>query len=94
MSPAITDSFIVGCIVLVVAVAGFFGREWFTGLKSSVDSLNISINSLTNTISSFGTTQAVHAERIEQHNEAIKELWGLACQNPECPFRGDRRRSG
>lgn len=92
MSPAMIDAFIAATIGIVVLVAGFFASQWATGLKSSVDILSATIAKLNETFSGIQTKQAVHEEKLGQHHDDIKELFGMACTNPECQFRrrGDR----
>ena len=91
LPPSLMNAFVAGCIALLVLVAGFFGSQWFKGLKASVDTLSTTIGKLNETFSSIKEKQAVHEERIDQHREELDELWKHTCQNPDCPYRGDRR---
>jgi hypothetical protein len=88
MSPAMVDTFVCACVFLLVCVVGFFGARWVR----STDKLGDAVGALNTTIVGIDKTQAIQAEHISQHREELDELWRRTCQNPDCPYRGDRRK--
>lgn len=94
MSPALVTTFVCACIALLALVAGTFAKAWFQGLKASIDTLVKAIGDLNKTITSVDKLQGLHALRLDQHDEELDALRKSTCHNPDCPYRGERRRKG
>lgn len=89
MTPDLIQAFVVGCITLMVGGFVFFAKRWI----DSVDGLKTAITTLNGTLTAVSNTQTLHGERLEQHRGEIDELWRTACQNENCPYHTERRRS-
>lgn len=100
MSPSIVNSFIIGCVVLLVGVSGTLINSWMRGVKESNDKLTNAIDKLTNLITNIEKNQELHEYRIDQAEADIRALKADShvfgrraadvCRHPDCPIPSDQ----
>jgi hypothetical protein len=94
VDPISVRTFIDATLAVVVVVTGYLGKNWFASMKSSVDSLATSVNTLSVTLFNADKTMALHGQRLDQHDDQIGELKTKVCPYPECPLRDRLARQG
>lgn len=100
MDSATVNSFIIGCIVLLVGLTGFLGKNWFTDQRKTSEKLANAIDRLTEFIDRVEKVQDHHGFRIDQIEKDLTMMaqkgYGRRaqdrCDAPECPFRDEMPR--
>lgn len=98
MDSTTVNSFIIGCIVLLVGLTGFLGKNWFTDQKKTTEKLANAIDRLTEFIDRVEKVQDEHGFRLGQIE---KDMTAMAqkgygrraqdvCDLDACPFREER----
>jgi len=74
--------------IAVLPLTVWLAKSWVDGLKASIDSLRVGMDMLTNTLVLTNAKQLVHAERLDQHDKKLDDIYdGGACLNDHCPLR-------
>jgi hypothetical protein len=94
---SVVNSFIIGCVLLLVGLVGFLGKNWFSDQKKSNEKLADTLDRLIDLIDRVERVQDLHSWKIEQIEKDIAMLAaGVGrrkadvCASPDCPFEDTR----
>jgi len=95
MDHSMLNSFVVGCIALLVVAVGFLSKNWMRDVQRSNEKLANAIERLTNLITDIERNQDRHEfkiDKLEKDFEILRVQHALGrrsadmCRHPQCPI--------